>query len=152
MTLSKTLANPSDIDAVREFNRFYTARLGMTRSGLHRTRFPLAEARVLYELGAHGVEAVGALRRRMAIDAGQLSRLLKRLEVEGLLERLPSPTDGRRQLVRLTDDGQEAFAALDEGSREEVGALLDAAHDPEAAVAAMKRSAPGRSSPASAAS
>jgi GNAT superfamily N-acetyltransferase len=73
------------------------------------------------------------------MDGGQLSRLLKRLEDQGLIERLPSPADGRKQLVRLTDDGEAAYAALDQTSREEVGALLDAAQSPEAAVAAMRR-------------
>ena len=140
--LERTAAAASDrealISAAREFNRFYSAKLGMTRSSVYRTQFTLAEARVLYELGA-GVDSVAALRRRTAMDGGQLSRLLKRLETEGVIERLPSPTDGRRQMVRLTGDGEDAFAALDETSREEVGALLDDAADPAGAVAAMER-------------
>jgi DNA-binding MarR family transcriptional regulator len=136
--MSTTVADPSHIAAAREFSRFYTAKLGMTRSSVYRTRFSLAEARVLYELGA-GVDAVAALKRRTAMDGGQLSRLLKRLEAEGLIERLPSPTDGRKQLVKLTGDGEDAYAALDETSREEVGALLDQAADPAAAIAAMEQ-------------
>jgi DNA-binding MarR family transcriptional regulator/N-acetylglutamate synthase-like GNAT family acetyltransferase len=136
--MSTTLADPTHVSVAREFNRFYTAKLGMTRSSVYRTQFSLAEARVLYELGA-GVNAVAALKRRTAMDGGQLSRLLKRLEADGLIERLPSPTDGRKQLVKLTGDGEDAFAALDETSREEVGALLDAAADPAAAIAAMEQ-------------
>ena len=50
--MSTTLADPSHIAAAREFSRFYTAKLGMTRSSVYRTQFSLAEARVLYELGA----------------------------------------------------------------------------------------------------
>ena len=49
------MASPEQIADVRAFNRFYTARLGLTRSGVHLTPHPLAEARVLYELGANGV-------------------------------------------------------------------------------------------------
>jgi len=136
--MSTTLADPSHIAAAREFGRFYTAKLGMTRSSVYRTRFSLAEARVLYELGA-GVDAVAALKRRTAMDGGQLSRLLKRLEADGLIDRLPSPTDGRKQLVKLTGDGEDAYATLDATSREEVGALLDQAADPAAAIAAMEQ-------------
>jgi DNA-binding MarR family transcriptional regulator/GNAT superfamily N-acetyltransferase len=128
----------AQISAAREFSRFYSAKLGMTRSSVYRTQFTLAEARVLYELGA-GVTAVAALRRRTAMDGGQLSRLLKRLEADGVIERLPSSTDRRKQTVRLTGDGEDAFAALDETSREEVGALLDEAADPAGAVAAMEQ-------------
>ena len=136
--MSTTLADPSHISAARDFNRFYTAKLGMTRSSVYRTQFSLAEARVLYELGA-GVDSVAGLRRRTAMDGGQLSRLLKRLETDGLIDRLPSATDGRKQLVRLTGDGDDAYAVLDETSREEVGALLDGAADPAGAVAAMRQ-------------
>src|SRR3954469_3315509 len=51
-----------------------------------------AEARVIYELG-HDVTEVGELKQRLDIDAGQLSRMLGRLEAQGLVERSSSPTD-----------------------------------------------------------
>jgi DNA-binding MarR family transcriptional regulator/GNAT superfamily N-acetyltransferase len=133
------MADPAQIAALRDFNRFYTSRLGMTRHGLHSTTHPLAEARVLYELGANGTQETSALKEALAIDAGQLSRLVKRLEEQALLERAPSPTDARRQQVRLTAQGEAAFARLDEGSREEVAALLDGLPDPDAALRAMRR-------------
>ena len=103
------MADPEQIDAVRAFNRFYTSRLGMTRNGLHATTHPLAEARVLYELGAHGVLETSALKEALAIDAGQLSRLLKRLEADGQITRLASPGDARRQQVGLTAKGTATF-------------------------------------------
>jgi DNA-binding MarR family transcriptional regulator/GNAT superfamily N-acetyltransferase len=132
------MADPEQIAALREFNRFYTSRLGMTRHGLHNTEHPLAEARVLYELGAQGVLETSALRHALAIDAGQLSRLVKRLEDQGLVQRLPSPTDARRLQVGLTAKGDEAYERLDAGSREEVASLLDALGDPERVLTAMQ--------------
>jgi DNA-binding MarR family transcriptional regulator/GNAT superfamily N-acetyltransferase len=133
------MADPAQIAALRDFNRFYTSRLGMTRNGLHSTAHPLAEARVLYELGAHGTLETTALREALQIDAGQLSRLINRLQDQGLIERLPSPADARRQQVGLTPAGTGAFERLDAGSRQEVGALLDALPDPDAALEAMRR-------------
>src|SRR4051794_25282427 len=133
------MAERSQIEALRDFNRFYTTRLGMTRHGLHNTTHPLAEARVLYELGTRGTQETSALREALEIDAGQLSRLLHRLRGDGLVERLPSPADARRQRVGLTAAGERAFGTLDQGSREEVGALLDALPDPRAALEAMRR-------------
>lgn len=133
------MVDPEQIATVRDFNRFYTSRLGMTRNGLHKTTHPLAEARVLYELGTHGVIEMSALRAALAIDAGQLSRLVKRLEEQGLLIRLASPRDARRQQVQLTTGGAQAFERLDEGSRDEVAALLDGLPDREGAIAAMNR-------------
>ena len=131
------MADPEQIEAVRDFNRFYTSRLGMTRNGLHRTTHPLAEARVLYELGTHGVIETSALREALAIDAGQLSRLVKRLEEQGVITRLASPHDARRQQVQLTPQGRTTFERLDEGSKHEVAALLETLPDPEGAIAAM---------------
>src|SRR5215218_3161478 len=68
-----TMASRTDVETVRAFNRFYTRRMGLTRSGY--AKQSLAEARVLYELGANDVRETGELRERLGIDAGQLSRL-----------------------------------------------------------------------------
>jgi DNA-binding MarR family transcriptional regulator len=133
------VAEPEQIDAVRDFNRFYTSRLGMTRNGLHKTPHPLAEARVLYELGTHGALETTTLREQLAIDAGQLSRLITRLENHRLLSRRPSPRDARRQQVQLTPEGKQAFERLDEGSRHEVATLLDSLKDPGGALTAMRQ-------------
>jgi DNA-binding MarR family transcriptional regulator len=43
---------------------------------------PLGEARVLWEIGADGSE-VRALRARLGLDSGHLSRLLRSLEAPG---------------------------------------------------------------------
>ena len=114
------------VAAVRAFNRFYTARIGVLGDGLLRTPHSLTEARVLYELGQREVTEVADLRREMDIDAGFLSRLLARLERQGLVARGQSPSDARRRLVRLTEEGTAAFAELDRRSAEEIGALLEA--------------------------
>jgi DNA-binding MarR family transcriptional regulator/N-acetylglutamate synthase-like GNAT family acetyltransferase len=119
------MAATERIDAVRAFNRFYTRRLGLVRGGLVKTPHPLAEARVLYELGHNGGLETSELRAILEVDAGQLSRLLARLESEGLLGREPSPGDARRRRVRLTPAGEAAFATLDGRTVEQIGALLD---------------------------
>ena len=75
------------VAAVRAFNRFYTARIGVLRDGLLRTPHSLTEARVLYELGQREVTEVADLRRELDIDAGFLSRLLARLQRDGLVAR-----------------------------------------------------------------
>jgi DNA-binding MarR family transcriptional regulator/GNAT superfamily N-acetyltransferase len=120
------MATADDIAAIRAFNRFYTARIGVLRDGLLATRHSLPEARVLFELGRRDdAMDVADLRRTLELDAGYLSRLLARLEDQGLVTRDRSPTDARRQRVALTEPGASAFATLDERSAAEVGALLD---------------------------
>jgi DNA-binding MarR family transcriptional regulator/GNAT superfamily N-acetyltransferase len=141
------MSETAQIDAVRAFNRFYTRRLGLVRGGLVRTDHPLAEARVLYELGNRGDTETTDLRAALDVDAGQLSRLLARLETAGLLTRSPSPGDARRRVIALTEHGAQAFDTLDRRTIEQVGELLGALpshrrerlitalHDVEAALA-----------------
>ena len=117
------------VAAVRAFNRFYTNRIGVLRDRLLRTPHSLTEARVLYELGQRDVTEVADLRRELDIDAGFLSRLLARLQRDGLVARERSEADARRQRIRLTDDGLAAFAELDRRSATEIGELLDALGD-----------------------
>ena len=54
------MAMTEHVEAVRAFNRFYTAKMGLTRGTYAR---PLPEVRVMYEL-AHGTEEVAELKQR----------------------------------------------------------------------------------------
>jgi DNA-binding MarR family transcriptional regulator len=110
----------STVDDVRGFNRFYTRVLGLLRPGLAGSAFGFTEARVLFEL-AHGDDvAVSDLRRELDLDAEYLSRILAAFAAAGLVSREQSKRDARRQLVRLTTEGRQAFAELD---RLQVGAI-----------------------------
>lgn len=112
------------VDAVRRFNRFFTRRIGVLREGLLHSRFSLTEARVLFEL-AHSEEPVASdLSRELGLDPGYLSRTLARLEQQDLVVRVRSEADGRRRILSLTPDGEEAFSLLDSRSREEVAEML----------------------------
>jgi DNA-binding MarR family transcriptional regulator/GNAT superfamily N-acetyltransferase len=122
---------PTRIAAVRAFNRFYTRRLGMLGTGLLGTEHPLPQARVLYELGQHPATATADLRAALDLDAGYLSRLLAGLESRGLVARRPDPADARRQTVRLTKQGRQAFAELDARSIAEIQDLLERLSDPD---------------------
>jgi DNA-binding MarR family transcriptional regulator/GNAT superfamily N-acetyltransferase len=116
---------PADpVAAIRAFNRFYTARIGVLRDGLLATSHSLPEARVLFELGQVDAMDVADLRRTLELDAGYLSRLLARLEGQGLVARERSATDGRRQRIALTLRGRDAFTTLDRRSAAEIATLL----------------------------
>jgi DNA-binding MarR family transcriptional regulator/ribosomal protein S18 acetylase RimI-like enzyme len=126
------------VDEVRAFNRFYTRRIGVL-GGMLRTPLWLPEARLLYELGRAPLTQVADLRRELGIDAGQLSRLLARLDGEGLLSRERSAADGRRQCVALTAAGEALLAKLDARSGEESQRMLESlgAEDRDRVLEAM---------------
>src|SRR5437762_8697014 len=112
------------IGEVRRFNRFYTRRLALLEEGLLGSPFSLAEARVLYEL-AHGKRPTAVdLAAPLGLDRGYLSRILARFRRQGYVARHPSPSDRRRELLRLTARGRRAFAPLDAGARKQIRELL----------------------------
>lgn len=113
----------ADVKAVRAFNRFYTQRIGVLKRYLD-TDFTLTEVRVLYELAHRPPLTATELVRDLELDAGYLSRILRRFETQGWLQRTPSPQDGRQSLLQLTEAGYAIFAPLQQKSRDETAALL----------------------------
>ena len=128
------------VATVRRFNRFYTAKIGVLAEGLLGGPYTLTETRVLFELAHRDGATAGELGRELGVDSGYLSRILTRFDTDGLLARAPSPSDGRKSVLRLTTRGREAFAPLNARSDDMVGALLSALPDEAATrvVTAMR--------------
>src|ERR1019366_8200475 len=128
------------VATVRRFNRFYTARIGVLQEGLLGGPYSLTETRVLFELAHRDGATAGELGRELGLDSGYLSRIISRFDADGLLARAPSPSDGRKSVLRLTPRGREVFAPLNDRSDEMIGALLAALPDATATrvVTAMR--------------
>jgi DNA-binding MarR family transcriptional regulator/GNAT superfamily N-acetyltransferase len=102
----------SPIPTVRSFYRALTLRVGVfTDSFLGRGR-PLADSRLLFEIGRDGAD-VRKLRSRLNLDSGYLSRLLRSLERHGLIEVAPLESDLRSRRAQLTAAGLEELQELD---------------------------------------
>jgi DNA-binding MarR family transcriptional regulator/N-acetylglutamate synthase-like GNAT family acetyltransferase len=114
----------SYVDRVRRFNRFYTRRIGLLQEGLLQSPFSLTEVRVLYEIAPGDGSTATELCRRLGLDAGYLSRILRNFEKSGLLSRAPSKADARQSLLYLTAQGRKVFAALEKRQSDEVAAML----------------------------
>jgi len=127
------------VEAVRRFNRFYTKQIGVLHERLLRSPFSLTEARVIYELAHHEKSTATELSNELGLDAGYLSRLLRSFKKRGLIHKQPSQTDGRQNLLSLTEQGEEAFAMLNARSRSEVAAMMSvfSASDQNRLVKAM---------------
>jgi len=123
--MSATLPNidPAAVKAIRQFNRFYTRRIGVLDPYLD-SDLSLTDVRVLYEL-AHRAQAVASeIGRDLHLDGGYLSRILRRFESRGWLQRQPDARDARQSLLVLTEAGHASFAPLQQKSRDEARALL----------------------------
>ncbi|MCE3248103.1 MAG: family N-acetyltransferase [Geminicoccaceae bacterium] len=125
------IAAEQSVAAVRRFNRFYTKQIGALHEGLLQSPFALTEARVLYELAEREGVSATELGRELDLDAGYLSRILRRFGERGLIRRTPSQADRRQSHLWLTERGRAAFALLDQASRAEVGEMLAGLSAPE---------------------
>jgi len=112
------------VEQVRRFNRTVTQRVGALDDRFLARDRPLAEARVLWEIGREGCE-VRALRSRLGLDSGHLSRLLRGLETAGLVEVLPASGDRRARTARLTAAGLAERTELDHRSDERARSFLE---------------------------
>lgn len=130
------------IDRIRDFNRFYTQRIGLLTDHYLGQDRPLGPSRLLWEIGEHqrtgrpsetgeraeirGRVPVRELRARLGLDSGYLSRLLRSLEEQGLVRVVPDASDARVRVAELTAVGVREREALDARSRAGVAALVGA--------------------------
>src|ERR1700753_844930 len=111
------------VEQVRSFSRTVTQRVGALDDRFMERNRPLAQSRMLWEIGLEGCE-VRLLRSRLGLDSGHASRLLRALEADGLVEVTPARGDARIRVARLTDAGRAERAVLDERSDDLAESIL----------------------------
>ncbi|WP_417518448.1 bifunctional helix-turn-helix transcriptional regulator/GNAT family N-acetyltransferase [Minwuia sp.] len=130
-----------EIEAVRDFTRFYTRHMGVLKEGLLDTRIPLPQARLVFELAQRDGATAAELAQDLSLDPAYVSRIMKQLDHAGLTQRTTSTADARQKRISLTPAGRACFADLDTRSRTEVASMLAGLPDADRAalVAAMSR-------------
>lgn len=112
--LSQRMPSAQEIAQVRSFNRLVTRQVGVLNERYLGHR-PLGELRVLFEIGSDGATARD-VRARLGLDSGYLSRLIRALERDGLVESGPNPADRRTTALRVTAAGRAEMRDLDRAS------------------------------------
>jgi DNA-binding MarR family transcriptional regulator/GNAT superfamily N-acetyltransferase len=127
------------IAAVRRFNRFYTRQIGVLRKTYLDSPYSLGEMRVLYEISHGDGPTASDIARKLELDAGYLSRVLRNFEKRGLISRKTSAKDARQSHLALTARGRKMFGPLEDRSNQDVADMLGRLSEAEQArlVAAM---------------
>jgi DNA-binding MarR family transcriptional regulator/N-acetylglutamate synthase-like GNAT family acetyltransferase len=112
----------TDIALVRGFNRLVTRQVGALNDR-YLGRRPLGEARVLFEIGTGGATPRD-VRARLGLDSGYLSRMIRSLQRDGLVDEGPDPGDGRTKRLCLTPAGRSELSELDRISDELAASAL----------------------------
>lgn len=108
---------------LRRFNRTYTQRIGALDESFLGTGRPLNVSRLLFEIGPDGA-SVRDLRDHLDLDSGYLTRMLRRLADDGLVDVRPDPDDRRRRVATLTPAGLRAWRELEDRSEELAARLV----------------------------
>jgi DNA-binding MarR family transcriptional regulator/GNAT superfamily N-acetyltransferase len=104
------------VTAVRRFNRFYTSAIGVLDRRYLDSPYGVAEGRVLYEIATGEHMTPKRICEITRIDAGQLSRIVGKLERDGMIARRRAAGDGRSIELSLTNEGAELFAGFNQRS------------------------------------
>jgi DNA-binding MarR family transcriptional regulator/GNAT superfamily N-acetyltransferase len=105
----------TQVEQVRAFNRAVAERIGALNVDFLGRQRPMAESRLLWEIGSSGVD-VRELRARLGLDSGYTTRLLQSLRRQGLVRVRVAPDDRRVRHVELTQHGHEEHEELDRRS------------------------------------
>jgi DNA-binding MarR family transcriptional regulator/GNAT superfamily N-acetyltransferase len=114
----------SMISSIRHFNRYYTNLLGVLDHQYLKSQFSLSEIRVLYEIDQTDDCTLTALTHALQMDGGYLSRILKKLEKDSLVQKQKSSRDGRSQSLSLTEQGQQAIDQLNRSAEAQIDQLI----------------------------
>jgi DNA-binding MarR family transcriptional regulator len=95
---------------LRELARTEQTFLAYAASHVHTLDLTLPQFDILLALGDTEGMNFKQLGEETIITKGTLTGIINRLEDKGLVQRLPSKTDGRSQLVKLTEAGMALYA------------------------------------------
>jgi DNA-binding MarR family transcriptional regulator/GNAT superfamily N-acetyltransferase len=118
--------SPGETARFRRFNRMYTRYIGTLDEGFLNSQFSLAEGRILYELANRATPTASVIAAELGIDAGYLSRVVRKFGQQGLLSKRASARDRRSATLRLTARGRSAFTKLSARSEEQAERILAA--------------------------
>ena len=116
--------NDMEIAEIRRFNRYYTNLLGLLDQHILSSEYSLAEVRVLYEIEKNTNITMRMLSEILTMDEGYLSRILKKLQKDGLINRIKSPSDGRAYLLSLTEKGKNQIQEMHHRSDQQIAGFL----------------------------
>lgn len=108
------------INRIRAFNRYYTKILGILNKYYLGSEFGLPEIRILQDIYLHPNRSSKDISCELNMDKGLLSRLLKRLEQEGYIDRKETGKDNRIGLINLTEKGCGIYHDLDAAANNSV--------------------------------
>jgi len=112
------------VNTLRDFNRFYTTVLGVVNNHILESDYSLTEARIIYEVNEQEGITARAIKEKLQIDEGYMSRMVAKLVKQGILKKNQSKEDKRIFGLALTAKGRQIAADINRQSDEQVKSLV----------------------------
>jgi DNA-binding MarR family transcriptional regulator len=112
------------IHTIRDFNRFYTAVLGIVNNHILESNYSLTEARIIYEVGSQEGVTARAIKEKLQLDEGYLSRMVAQFVKQGIMVKKQSREDKRIFALDLTAKGKQIAADINRQSDKQVEQLV----------------------------
>lgn len=128
------------IEAIRDFNRFYTQVIGVLDKTYLNSPYSLVEVRVLREISLRPSITANEIMATLGLDKGYLSRILKAFDRKGLVSKTQCTQDGRVFWLTLTEAGKAEVQSLDAKASRQVAEAFANLQSPdyEALLDSMK--------------
>lgn len=119
---------PAPVEQLRRFSRGFSNAMGLLEPRYMGSDMTVAEARVLFEIARREQVLARDVGSDLALDAGYLSRILKRFARRGWIER-GRGEDARERPISLNCQGRAAFATLDADTAKATERLIAGLHE-----------------------
>lgn len=121
------------IDKLRAVSRHIVRELGFMEKGLAGTSLSPSAVHTIIELGYGTVTNASELGEMLHLKKSSISRLVQKLETDGLIEVGPDPVDRRYRVLLLTQVGKDLLSEIEEFARRQLRSALDALSAPDIA-------------------
>ncbi len=118
-------ATTDRIDKMRSAARHIVRELGFMQKGLAGTELSPSAVHTIIELGYGTVTNASDLGALLHLEKSSVSRLVRKLENEGLIKVAADPNDKRSRVLLLTPDGKHLLSEVECFARRQLRSALD---------------------------
>ncbi len=113
------------IKVIRQFNRDYTAEIGLLEKHVLNSEYTFSETRILLEVDRIDHCTAKNISEALNMDAGFVSRTINRLIKLNLVEKLKSEKDKRAFLLQTTESGKSVISELHKKANAQIMHLIE---------------------------
>lgn len=114
---------------IREFHRFYLPKFDLLNKNYLESAYSMLEARILFEIVENKECFAHLIAKKLGIDKGYLSRILKNFEKNGLIERKVNKDDARLSEIKPTSKCEKIVCELIEKTNQKTLSVLSNLND-----------------------